>query len=383
MKNPSTPRSISSVWVKALLGLTLLVSGFAQFCHSLFSASAGQSSLLIHSLVSVITASVLFILIEKYSFAGLSFKWILLKLQQVYPDSTDNVIKGLLSSFSVHSLTRLMGRRTRSIHASQLSRCSFTVLGLLVLGTGTAFSQVAYVGFASATNTGLATLTVPNVSPSGTNKLLLVSVGVGSTVATFNVGGDPTPPTVVSVTYGGTPMNLVQATLGAETRLNVYSLVNPVNGPLSVVVTLSGNTILGTTPTSTVRINASAAWFTGVHPTVPLGTPVSVASNVPGNPLNLTLPSTSSDDMIYSAVSVDEGNGVQGITVAAGQTTISNQSGNAAVSSAASYEPGTGSAVTSTYTFTDSQDHSGVIVAIKRLICPSPGCGTVTLVKNP
>lgn len=255
-------------------------------------------------------------------------------------------------------------------------------LALMLFLASTSAAQVVYVGFASATNTGSATLTIPNVNPSGANKLLLVSVGVGSTSPTFNAGGDPTPPTVVSVAYNGTPMSLVQATLGFETRSNLYSLVNPVNGPFDVVVTLSGNTIAGTTPTHPVRINASAAWFTGVHPTTPLGTPSFVESSG-GNPLNLTLASTTSDDVIYSTVSADEGGGPQSITVDAGQTTISNQSGNAAVSSAASYEPGTGAAVTSTYTFDEGQDHSGIIVAIKALICPNPNCGTVTLVKNP
>lgn len=239
-----------------------------------------------------------------------------------------------------------------------------------------AIAQVTYVGFASATNTNSSTLTVPNVNPSGTNKLLLVAVGVGSTDAIPS-----TPPTVTSVTYNGTSMSLVQATIGSETRCNLYSLVAPVDGPFNVVVTTSSSTMANGDP---IRITAQAAWFTGVHQMTPLGTPNFVESSGSASTLNLTLASTDANDLIYSAVSVDEGASSQGITVAAGQTTIANQSGNAAISSASSREPGTGAAVTSTYTFDDGQDHSGIIVAIKRaVICTLPNCGTVTLVKNP
>lgn len=294
---------------------------------------------------------------------------------------TEWALISCLANFVLPAFRRVLSTRTN--HAIHPMGRGFAVLGLSICLAGTAAAQVTYVGFASASGTGSATLTIPNVNPSGTNKLLLVSVGVGSTSPTYTSGQDPTPPTVVSVTYNGVPMTLVQATLGSETRTNLYSLTNPVNGPFNVVITLSGNVIPGTTPQYPIRVNGTAAWFTGVHPVTPLGTPSFVQSGVAGNPLNLTLASTTSDDLIYSTTSVDEGTPPQIITVAGGQTTITNQSGNSAISSATSYESGTGSAVTSTYTFAEGQDHSGIIVAVKALICPVPNCGTVTLVKNP
>lgn len=266
---------------------------------------------------------------------------------------------------------------TRLLNQSLLQ--ALLVLAILS-GTNTAISQVTYVGFAAATGTNLSSLSIPNVNPSGANRLLLVSVAVGSTSVSYPLGQDPTPPTITSVTYNGTPLTLVQATIGAETRLNLYQLVAPATGPFNVDITLSSNTILGTG--FPIRVNACAAWFTGVHPTTPLGTPAFVQETVGSSPISLTLASTASTDLIYSTVAADEGVS-QSITVDAGQTTIYNQSGDDAVSSATSYEPGTGAAVMSIYSLAEPQDHSGIIVAIKALICPSPNCGTVTLVKNP
>ncbi len=245
---------------------------------------------------------------------------------------------------------------------------------LLMLAGQSASAQIVYGGFASASNTGSTTLTISNVPVSGTNKLLLVAVGVGA--SSGNPGG--TPPTISSVTYDGATMNLVQATIGNETRENLYSLVNPADGPKNVVVTISS--------ASDVRINARATWFTGVHQTTPLGTPGFDESASSTNPLILNLASTNTGDVVLSTVSVDEGPSNQSITAAGGQTLISNQSGQDYISSALSYSlaPMGGGAVAHTYSFGEAQDHSGIIVAIKPLPpCPVPNCGTVTLVKNP
>jgi hypothetical protein len=266
--------------------------------------------------------------------------------------------------------------------AFTLSKCPpwvFALLfGCILLGTGKSFGQITVGSTTSSTVTNSTTLTFSHTPGAGNNKLLLVAVGTGNTDS--NAGGDP--PTITSVTYDGAPMTLVIASQGDETRSVLYSLLSPSAGPANIVVTTSSSTVQNGDP---ARINASATTFINVNQTTPLGTPVKVEQSSSGvGTLNLTIPSTGANDIVYSAMTVDEGGSTPTITVAGGQTTLSNQSGVGFVAthSASSYEAGTGSSVTSTYTFT-AQDHSGVAVAIKPIICTLPNCGTVTLVKNP
>lgn len=250
--------------------------------------------------------------------------------------------------------------------------------GLILVGSVNAFSQITEVATTSATTTNSTTLTFSHTPGSGSDKLLLVAIGLGNTVS--SAGG--APPTVTSVTFNGVPMTLVLDSRGDETRSVVYRLTNPAAGPANVVVTASSNTVNDGSP---ARINASATTFINVNQTTPLGTPDDFNTTSTGSgTLNLTLPTTTLGDVIYSAMTVDEGATAPTITVASGQTTLSNQSGASFVAthSASSYEPATGSAVTSTYTFS-AQDHSGIIVAIKRIECILPNCGSVTLTKIP
>lgn len=253
--------------------------------------------------------------------------------------------------------------------------------GLLLLGAGSASAQITVGATTHDTNTGSTTLTFSHTSGAGSNKLLLVAVGIGSTAATFPANDDPTPPTVTGVTYNGTAMTLVKATIGFETRSVVYSLLNPPAGPADVVITTASAQIANGT---NIRINGSATTFINVDQTAPLGTPVSVENSTGAGTLNLTVSPTSVNDIVYSTMTVDEGGSIPTISINAGQTTLSNQSGSStytATHSASSYKAGTGSSVTSTYTFT-TQDHSGVAVLVKGIVCTSPNCGTVTLVKN-
>ena len=249
--------------------------------------------------------------------------------------------------------------------------------GFMLLGAEKAFAQVTVGSTTSATNTNSATLTFSHTPGAGANKLLMVAIGLGNTVS--SQGG--APPTVNSVTFNGTPMTLVESALGLETRSVVYYLLNPSNGPANVVVTASSNTTGDGDP---ARINASATTFINVNQTTPLGTPVKVEESGNVGTLNLIVSPTTVNDIVYSAMTVDEGGSTPTITVAGGQTTLANQSGTGFESthSASSYEAGTGSSVTSTYTFT-AQDHSGVAVLVKGIACTLPNCGTVTLVKNP
>ena len=249
--------------------------------------------------------------------------------------------------------------------------------GFMLLGAEKAFAQVTVGSTTSATNTNSATLTFSHTPGAGANKLLMVAIGLGNTVS--SQGG--APPTVNSVTFNGTPMTLVESALGLETRSVVYYLLNPSNGPANVVVTASSNTTGDGDP---ARINASATTFINVNQTTPLGTPVKVEESGNVGTLNLIVSPTTVNDIVYSAMTVDEGGSTPTITVAGGQTTLANQSGTGFESthSASSYEAGTGSSVTSTYTFT-AQDHSGIAVLVRGIACTLPNCGTVTLVKNP
>lgn len=254
--------------------------------------------------------------------------------------------------------------------------------GLIFLGSVTAFAQITVGSTTHDTNTGLTTLTFSHTPGAGANKLLLVAVGIGSTIPTFSSGDDPTPPAITGVTYNGVAMNLVEASIGTETRSNLYSLLNPPAGPADVVITAAGNQTADGRP---IRINGSATTFINVNQTTPLGTAVKVESSGVGVTINLTVPSTGVNDLVYSTTTVDEGVDMQTITTNGGQTELSNQSGSAAytaTASASSYEPGTGSAVTSTYTFL-AQDHSGIAVAIKGIVCTLPNCGSVLLTKIP
>lgn len=249
--------------------------------------------------------------------------------------------------------------------------------GFMLLSAEKAFAQVTVGSTTSATTTNSATLTFSHTPGAGANKLLMVAVGLGNTVS--SQGG--APPTVNSVTFNGTPMTLVESALGLETRSVVYYLLNPSNGPANVVVTASSNTTGDGDP---ARINASATTFINVNQTTPLGTPVKVEESGNVGTLNLIVSPTTVNDIVYSAMTVDEGGSTPTITVAGGQTTLANQSGTGFESthSASSYEAGTGSSVTSTYTFT-AQDHSGIAVLVRGIACTLPNCGTVTLVKNP
>ncbi len=249
--------------------------------------------------------------------------------------------------------------------------------GFMLLSAEKAFAQATVGSTTSATTTNSATLTFSHTPGAGANKLLMVAVGLGNTITTQ--GG--APPTVNSVTFNGTPMTLVESALGLETRSVVYYLLNPSNGPANVVVTASSNTTGDGDP---ARINASATTFINVNQTTPLGTAVKVEESGGGGTLNLIVSPTTVNDIVYSAMTVDEGGSTPTITVAGGQTTLANQSGTGFESthSASSYEAGTGSSVTSTYTFT-AQDHSGIAVLVRGIACTLPNCGTVTLVKNP
>ncbi|MFO1485862.1 MAG: GEVED domain-containing protein [Verrucomicrobiaceae bacterium] len=222
------------------------------------------------------------------------------------------------------------------------------------------FSTIAAAATTTGSNTSItsgSTLSFSHTPGSGSNRLLLVSVGLGNTVADdLNAPG-----TVTGVTFGGTPMSFVDVQNSSDTvRTYIYALVNPSSSAANVVITIGSKTS---------SVSASATTFTGVNQSNPLGTAYSSEST--GTTASLTVYSAPGQ-MIYSTAAFDEGAGVQqSIATSSGQTQLAIKSGFDYVSTASSYKSG-GSSVTVSYTAGDSQEWAISAVAIK----PAPTSGS-------
>ncbi len=86
----------------------------------------------------------------------------------------------------------------------------------------------------------------------------------------LNITNAPTS-ALVGITYNGTPMNFVGAgnDAGNTRRVEMFQLLNPLNGTFPVVVSVSIPVV------QVVGVVAGATTFTGVDQTVPIGTFVS------------------------------------------------------------------------------------------------------------
>ena len=233
-------------------------------------------------------------------------------------------------------------------------------------------ATIAAAATTSGSNSSIAsggTLSFSHTPGSGTNRLLLVSVGVGMTSAT-----DGTPGTVTGVTFGGTAMSQVGTILNGPIRNYIYSLVNPASAAANVVVTIG---------TATSSVSASATTFTGANQTTPLGTLVS-NSAASGATLSATVTSAT-DDLVYSAAAVDEGSVANSITTTTtgGQVQLANNSLFHYVPTAASTKPGAAS-VPVNYTQSDTTTQQWIVqaVPIKQASIPVPG-GSVTFTQTP
>jgi hypothetical protein len=216
-------------------------------------------------------------------------------------------------------------------------------------GVTTIATVATTTGSSTSVSSG-STLSFSHTPGSGTNRLLLVSVGVGNTSA----GDLNAPGTVSGVTFGGTPMTFVdvQNSTGAV-RSYIYSLVNPSSSAANVVVTIGSKTS---------SVSASATTFINVNQANPLGTAYGIANT--GTTASQTVFSATGE-LIYSTVAIDEGSGTnQSLSTSGGQTQLALRSGFDYVSTATSTEPGA-SSVTVSYTASDSQEWAISTVAIK------------------
>lgn len=173
----------------------------------------------------------------------------------------------------------------------------------------------------SDTLTSVANTTAFNhTTGAGTNRLLLVAVSMNLRNATGT--------TVTSITYGGTPLTLLDAITdgGPETRTEVWYLLNPAVGTGGILLTAGG-----ITPGQNVDSVTSATTFSNVDQIAP---PTATASGT-NSPATVTLTGTAATDTVIDFVGVRESanitaNGAQtvGYNVSTGTSNNDIQAGS-------------------------------------------------------
>ncbi|MCL4834230.1 MAG: DUF11 domain-containing protein [Caldilineaceae bacterium] len=162
---------------------------------------------------------------------------------------------------------------------------------LTALSTSTVVAATTTSGSSASVASG-GTLSFSHTPGTGSNRLLLVAVSIGNT----GVSDETAPGTVTGVTFGGTPMTLVNTVhSGFAVRSYIYRLINPTASPSANIVITVGSKTSG--------VIASATTFTGVHQTTPLGTPASFTSNA--YTISGTVASAAGE-LVYSTAAVDE-----------------------------------------------------------------------------
>ena len=182
------------------------------------------------------------------------------------------------------------------------------------------------IGNSSSAGTGTLTtdtsLTWSHTVNPGSYGILIVSVAMHDDTNTNNVS---------SVTYGGTPLTLVDADASSKTRAEMWYLLAPTTGTADIVVTLSGAT----------NFTAGATNFYGVDQSTPFG-PVTTG-NGSGDPSVAVASATG--ELVVDVIAdrdIDPG----GVTVGADQTTLwvhENGTDSKDATGASSYESGAAS----------------------------------------
>jgi hypothetical protein len=150
------------------------------------------------------------------------------------------------------------------------------------------FTQIQSVDYQSASTTsGTNTLTIPGVTVSGSDRLLLVGVS-------FDDNGE----TVSGITWNGSEALEHNGRIedGLSARVEIWKLPAPTSGTYDVVITfdqnLSGDAIAG------------AAAFSGVDQSTPLGTFASNSGN--GGTASVDIPCSSSDEWAFAVVASEK-----------------------------------------------------------------------------
>lgn len=145
---------------------------------------------------------------------------------------------------------------------------------------------------------------------SGTNRLVIV--GVSWSCDSFTAGACPAspggvPPTISSITYGGTAMTPIGSKNVADQEIAQYQLVNPPTGAQTVSVTFSSNV--------SRPIYGGSVSFTNVNQTTPIGTFASASGN--SSSPSVTVASAVGEIVIDT---LDFDTSAATLTVGAGQT---------------------------------------------------------------
>jgi Bacterial Ig domain/Secretion system C-terminal sorting domain len=201
---------------------------------------------------------------------------------------------------------------------------------------------------ANSTGTGLVgPIYVSHTTGTGRNRLMLVSISNKNR-------------TVLSVTYGSTPLILVgENNVSANARVAIYKLINPPSGLNTVTVNFSAN------PTSGAVVNVST--YTGVDLINPLGSFVSNEKSISttGTSPNVNV-STTSGDLVYDVVSALSAT----VSVGAGQTQRFNNNSGSQNEGAGSSKLASTTSTTISWT-TSSTNWAIGAVAIKPEIIPN------------
>ncbi|MBK8608723.1 MAG: T9SS type A sorting domain-containing protein [Chitinophagaceae bacterium] len=206
---------------------------------------------------------------------------------------------------------------------------------------------------ASSTTSGITTpVTRSHTTGTGANRFMLVGISQKNR-------------TVLSVTYGGSPLTLVgDNNLNGNARISLYQMVNPPSGTANVVVNFSSD------PDKGAVVNVTT--YTGVNQSNPLGTFVSDQAKTTTPTVNVN---SATGELIYDVVSVRTST----ISVGSGQTERWNVNTGQEIYGAGSTKNGLASTTMSWTNNAGSADWALGAVPIK----PAASVNTITYTQNP
>lgn len=233
------------------------------------------------------------------------------------------------------------------------------------------FTSTIVAGTTTTSNTTGTSHTFTHSANTGTNRLLLVTVGVGSTAQGGTAG------TVSEVTFAGTAMTEVgTAFSGAGSRIYIFALKD--NPGTSYVMPSSGSVAI--TSSASSRVQAGATTFTGVDQGTSYG--VFAPNNNTGSSAVSVAVASAVGNLVVAVAAADEGS--NNVTIATsttgGQAELWNFSSSDFVSSAASTKPGAAGDVTSSFTLNRTEDWAAGAISLR----PAPVAGgTATFTQTP
>lgn len=207
------------------------------------------------------------------------------------------------------------------------------------------------VASVSTRTTGTSSLSFLLTVPPGVDRFLIVSAAIGSAC------GDPSVATVTGVTYGGVPLNRIDAVTGTPcdakvTRSEQWQLVAPAMGTNEVLVTLSGPGL---------TLHGGALLFTGSNQVTPVR--ASMTGRGASTEASVVVPSAIGD-LVVSTV----GQGDSIVSTGLGQTSVSvlNAGGsNTLDNSAASTAPGAAPVVAMDWRFAISDEWQMIVSSLQ------------------